>query len=89
MLQLQRAESPDSIDILIGLDHYWDFVTGETIRGEFGPTAVRSKLGWLLSRPTNNSQNGSNVVSNLVISGEYFSNGAKESDEMADMLKRF
>ena len=42
------AEGPDSIDILIGSDHYWDFVTGETIRGEFGPTAVRSKLGSLL-----------------------------------------
>lgn len=62
------AESPDSIDILIGSDHYWDFVTGETIRGDFGPTAVRSKLGWLLSGPTNSSQN--KVVSNLVISGE-------------------
>lgn len=36
------AESPDSIEILIGSDHYWDFVTGETIRGDFGPTAVRS-----------------------------------------------
>ena len=33
-----------------------DFVTGETIRGEFGPTAVRGKLGWFLSGPTNNSQ---------------------------------
>ncbi|XP_044172645.1 uncharacterized protein LOC114972132 [Acropora millepora] len=83
------AESPDSIDILIGSDHYWDFVTGETIRGEFGPTAVRSKLGWLLSGPTNNSQNGANVISNLVISGDIFTNGAKESDEMSDMLKRF
>ena len=84
------AESPDSIDILIGSDHYWDFVTGETIRGDFGPIAVRSKLGWLLSGPTNNSQNETNVVSNLVISGgPHLSNGATESDEMADMLKRF
>jgi len=84
------AESTNSIDILIGSNHYWDFVTGESIRGEFGPTAVKSKLGWLLSGPTNNSRNESNVsVSNLVISGESFPNGAKESDEMADMLKRF
>ena len=74
------AESPDSIDILISSDHYWDFVTGEAIRAEFGPTAVRSKLGWLLSGPTNNSQNGTNVISNLVILGECFSNGAKESN---------
>ena len=84
------SDSEDSIDVLIGSDYYWDFVTSETIRGDFGPTAVRSKLGWLLSGPTNHSQNETNVVSNLVISGEpHFSNGAKESDEMADMLKRF
>ena len=65
-------------------------VSGETIRGDSGPTAVSSKFGWLLSGPTNNSQNETNVVSNLVISGEpHFSNGAKESGEMADILKRF
>ena len=40
------AESLNSIDILIGSDHYWDFITGESIRGDFGPTAVKSKLGW-------------------------------------------
>ena len=82
------AESLNSIDILIGSDHYWDFVTGESIRGDFGPTAVKIKLGWLLSGPTNNSQNETSVVSNLVITGESFPNGAKESDEMADMLER-
>ena len=34
------------------------------------------------------SQNETSVVSNLVITGESFPNGAKESDEMADMLER-
>ena len=82
------AQSLNSIDILSSSDHYWDFVTGESIRGDFGPTAVKSKLGWLLSGPTNNSQNETNVVSDLVITGESFSNGAKESDEMAGMLER-
>ena len=82
-------ESPNSIDILIGSDHYWDLVKGESIRGDFGPTAVKTWLGWLLSGPTNNSQNKWNVVSNLVILGESFSNEARKSDEMADILKRF
>lgn len=82
------AESLNSIDILICSDHYWDFVAGESIRGDFGPTAVKSKLGWLLSGLTNNSQNETSVISNLVITVESFSNGAKESDEMADMLER-
>ena len=82
------AQSLNSIDILSSSDHYWDFVTGESIRGDFGPAAFKSKLGWLLSGPTNNSQNETNVVSDLVITGESFSNGEKESDEMADMLER-
>ena len=34
------------------------------------------------------SQNETSVVSNLVITGESFPNGAKESHEMADMLER-
>ena len=62
--------SLNSIDIFIGSDNYWDFVAGESIRGDFGPTGVKSKLGWLLSGPTNYSQNERNVVSNLVITGE-------------------
>ena len=38
------------ISILIGADYYWTFVEDHTIRGT-GPTAVASKLGYLLSGP--------------------------------------
>ena len=41
------SDSEDSIDFLIGSDYYWDFVTSEIVRGDFGPTAVNSKFGWL------------------------------------------
>ncbi|XP_070545592.1 uncharacterized protein [Ptychodera flava] len=37
------------VDILIGADFYWDFVGDKIIRGP--PTAVSSKLGYLLSGP--------------------------------------
>ena len=46
------SDSEDSIDVLIGSDYYWDFVTSEIVRGDFGPTAVNSKFGWILSGPT-------------------------------------
>ncbi|VDI21167.1 Hypothetical predicted protein [Mytilus galloprovincialis] len=39
------------ISLLIGADFYWDFVEDTVIRG-IGPTAVKSKLGYLLSGPT-------------------------------------
>ena len=42
-------DNDNTIDILIGADHYWDVVTGDAVKGESGPTAVSSKLGWLLS----------------------------------------
>lgn len=40
------------VDVLIGCDHYWDLVTGSICRGEKGPTAIHTKLGWVLSGPT-------------------------------------
>ena len=40
------------IDMLIGADYYWSIVEDKIIRGP-GPTAVSSKLGFLLSGPTN------------------------------------
>ena len=46
--------SPDEtlqVDMLIGSDFYWDFITGRTIRGRSGPVAVETTLGWVLSGP--------------------------------------
>lgn len=39
------------VDMLIGSDFYWEFVTGEIIRGPSGPVAVKTTLGWVLSGP--------------------------------------
>ncbi|XP_071161141.1 uncharacterized protein [Mytilus edulis] len=38
------------ISLLIGADYYWDIVQDHVIRGN-GPTAVASKIGYLLSGP--------------------------------------
>lgn len=47
------AEMP--VDILIGSDHYWTVVTGEVVRGETGPIAIGTHLGWVLSGPTSSA----------------------------------
>ena len=40
------------IDILIGADFYWNFVSNESRRGEGpGPVALLTQLGWVLSGP--------------------------------------
>ena len=38
------------ISLLVGADHYWDIIGDKIVRGD-GPTAVESKLGYLLSGP--------------------------------------
>ena len=42
----------DDRSILIGSDCYWDLVTGSVCRSGKGPTAIHTKLGWVLSGPT-------------------------------------
>ena len=43
------------IDILIGADFYWDFVSNESRRVEQpGPVALLTRLGWVLSGPIDN-----------------------------------
>ena len=47
-------DTTSDITVLIGADYYWDIVENHTIRG-IGPTAVASKLGYLLSGPCYNN----------------------------------
>jgi len=47
-----------NISLLIGADHYWDVVEDHIIRGD-GPTAMKSKLGYLLSGPLPHSADSS------------------------------
>ena len=69
---LKLADSIDSqtkrISLLIGADYYYDFIVGNVVKGNTGPVAVKSKLGWLLSGPySSNSKKDSNVISNLTL----------------------
>jgi hypothetical protein len=63
-------ESSDgTIDILVGSDHYWDIVIGETRHGTDSSelVAVSSKLGWLLSGLVQGSVGIGAVHSNLIV----------------------
>lgn len=46
------GESAMGVDVLVGSDYYWDLVTGDVCRGNSGPTAIHTRLGWVLSGPT-------------------------------------
>ena len=68
-LKLAHLITPDEsfdVSLLIGADHYWDLVEDHVIRGP-GPTAVASKLGYLLSGPMpTSSGTSSTTIVNLL-----------------------
>ena len=67
-LELADDCSEDAtVDMLIGADNYWNFVMGGVVRGASGPTAIHTKMGWVLSGPTGATPmaNQSTVVTNL------------------------
>ena len=83
------SDSEDSIEVLMGSDYYWDFVASEIARGDFGPTAVNSKFGWLLSGPTESVINQETTVTNLTIAGNSNSLFYYAQDTLVDTLKQF
>ena len=85
--QLDLADRPQGTgvepfgpDILIGSDHYWDLITGETVRGSRGgPVALHTRIGWVLSGPItspNNfqTQNDTNLITHVLRVGTSNSN---------------
>ena len=73
---LSLADSPSAqerrIDMLIGMNYYYQIVTGEVVTGKSGPVALNIKLGWLLSGPydvysDNKVRTCSNVSSHLIL----------------------
>ena len=51
------------VDLLIGSDFYWEFVTGESIQRENGPVAINTTLGWVLSGPAGVAEPEESTVS--------------------------
>ena len=60
---------PLDIDILLGAKHYWNIIGKHQVRGEYGPVALGSKLGYALNGPIENSQ--SNATLNSIVSTRF------------------
>lgn len=70
-------------------DHYWDLVTNEIVRGDFGPKEINSKFAWLLSGPASFVTNSEVTVANLIISGTGDSLFEDTEDPLVCALKKF
>ncbi len=53
------------VDLLVGSDYYWELATGRICRGNDGPVAVETKLGWVLSGPVPAVESGTHVEGGL------------------------
>jgi hypothetical protein len=51
--------------MLIGSDFYWEFGTGEIVRGGDGPVAINTTLEWMLSGPADLTRHQGSTV-NLI-----------------------
>ena len=51
MADSSAGKTAVDIEMLIGANYYWDLTTGLTRRGDSGPVAIQTKLGWVLSGP--------------------------------------
>ena len=83
-------ENSDEIDLLMGSDYYWSIVTGEILNGGSGPTAISSKLGWLLSGPAQTTSHSMAMLVNLSISECVpLTVVTSETDTLMQLLKSF
>lgn len=89
--QLDLADvTPDKameVDLLIGSDFYWEFVTGKTIRGSERPVAIKTILGWVLSGPAEEAESGKSAVS--LVNAHTLRVGGITNRELDETLRSF
>jgi len=77
------------IDVLIGSNYYWNVVSGDTVRGDHGPVAVNSKLGWLLSGTVDSIEAMKINHTHLIISGSPANPLHTNDNVLMESLERF
>ena len=78
-----------TIDVLIGSDFYWKFVTGKVQLGGFGPVAIYSKLGWLLSGSIDSSLFTGDTYTHLILAKSSMTTIPEVSDPVQDIIRKF
>ena len=76
------------VDILIGADQYYQLVTGEVIYQHNGPTAIHTKLGWVLSGPVSGMSQKATLV-NLVTTHALLVDTHQPQESLDYQLKQF
>ena len=79
------TSSDDEIDVLIGLDFYWDLVTGRIRRKKDKPVVVESILGWMLQATSSSG----NPITHQASAATSLYITASEGIEINNQIKKF
>ena len=77
------------VDILIDGDFYWNFICDSFVRGDSGPIALLTKIGYVLSGPTGEVTDsvGSNLINSHVMKIQ--SSILSENENLQSTMKTF
>ena len=93
LCELQLADdysvTPGEIDVLIESNLYWRIVASDIVRGDHGPVAVKSKLGWLLSGTVETFEAKQINHAHVVITGDPASPLQERDDVLVESLRKF
>ena len=78
-----------SIEVLIGADQYWSVVTGRVRQGSEGPTAIETRVGWILSGPVENSAVLQSFTTSLLSSHSLRVDAVSDNKDLNENLKQF
>ena len=83
------GEPTMDVDLLIGSNYYWDLTTGETRRGENGPVAIHTRLGWVLSGTAPSTEDQQSATSLLTTHVLRVDTSPQDSDNLEHVLRSF
>ena len=96
LTSLDLADNSDGhsrlqVDILVGSDQYWNLTTGEIRRGDSGPVAIETELGWVLSgpAPTDTPAVEHSSLANIVTCHALRIDAQLTNDRLHSTLKKF
>ena len=90
LVRLELADSSDGevelqVDLLIGADIYWEFVTNKMVAGNAGPVALETMFGWvLIGRMDGGTRSTTNFVQAHVMSVV-----TETDDQLNDLVQNF
>ena len=88
---LELADNPttpcERIDVLIGSDFCWDFVSSDTRAGDKGLIAIKSNLGWCLIESTAVANLASSHL--IVVENQDDPTDTPTDDQLTSALKHF